>query len=346
LFTNNKNILFTFDYELFLGEKSGSVEKCLIEPTNILIQLFEKHKICNAIFFVDTTYLMRLKNEGNTETIKDFNRISNQLIELINKGHYVFPHIHPHWIDAKYLEEINQWSLINYSKYRFHNINDETKGKLFKESIQILEEFVKQSNQKYPINSYRAGGWSIQPFDDFINIFKKYGIKNDFSVIKGFKNNSAAQFLDFTNCPVSDVYRFVNDPCKENNQGEFTEFCISTIKLNLLQLKLNKLTNKILWKIGVRNFGDGLSLIIKDKSNIGQNKEMFGASNIEMLSIELLNISKLHAYKSFIRKNNFIHFISHPKMISLHNIQCFDNLLKSITKKYKIQTNFTYINSN
>jgi hypothetical protein len=331
----NKKILFTFDYELFLGEKSGSVEKCLIEPTNILIQLFEKHKICNAIFFVDTTYLMRLKNEGYKETNNDFKIISEQLIKLINKGNFVFPHIHPHWIDAIYLKELNQWSLKNYSKYRFHNVNDETKDKLFKESIQILEEIVKQSNQKYPINSYRAGGWSIQPFDDFINSFKKYGISNDFSVLPGFINLSDAQFFDFKNCPENKYYQFNNDPCLEDKNGAFKEFSISSINLNYLNKLLSKINDKCIWKIGYRSFGNGLSVNINQKEI---NNEYI--NNKEMLSFELLNLSKLKLYKKFIINNDYIHFISHPKMLSLNNFYCMDRLLNWINKNHSVTTNF------
>ena len=56
-----KDLLLTFDYELFLGEKSGSVDRCLIEPTNELMRVFDKYRIKNAIFFVDTTHLLRLQ---------------------------------------------------------------------------------------------------------------------------------------------------------------------------------------------------------------------------------------------------------------------------------------------
>lgn len=346
MFTNKKNILFTFDYELFLGSKSGSVLNCLINPTNLILETFNQFNIKNAIFFVDTVYLMRLKKQLNDRCKSDYNLIESQLIKIINENHFIFPHIHPHWLDAKYIDEINQWDLSNYSKYRFHNIDFETREILFSESLKIINDIISKSNTNYKVNSYRAGGWSIQPFSDFMPLFEKFKITNDFSVIKGFINNSTAQFLDFTNCPDKNIYKFKDDPCKENNTGNYTEYCISTVKLNSPQIKLNKLVNKFLWQTGDRNFGDGLSLIIKDETHIGKNKDMFGASNTEMISLELLNIIKLPMYKSYIKNNDFIQFISHPKMISPHNLNCFNKLLKSITCNYQIQTDFSHISSN
>jgi len=136
--SNQRNVLFTFDYELFLGAKSGTVEQCLLEPTNLLIDLFDKYSIKSAVFFVDTTYLIRLEQERNEACKKDLEAIKQQIRTLIKKGHYVFPHIHPHWIDAVYDSSINEWTLNNYSKYRFHHTSEKDRGVLFAESIIIL----------------------------------------------------------------------------------------------------------------------------------------------------------------------------------------------------------------
>lgn len=55
-----KHLLITFDFELFLGSKSGSVENCLIIPTIEIMRLSKKYNF-KTIFFVDTLYLHRLK---------------------------------------------------------------------------------------------------------------------------------------------------------------------------------------------------------------------------------------------------------------------------------------------
>ena len=52
-----KNLLITLDYELYLGELSGSVEKCILEPAEKLRVIFKENKLKKIIFFLDTTYL-------------------------------------------------------------------------------------------------------------------------------------------------------------------------------------------------------------------------------------------------------------------------------------------------
>jgi len=55
-----KTLLFTFDYELFLGERSGDVIESVITPTQDVLNILDEYKI-KAIFFVDTTWLIKLK---------------------------------------------------------------------------------------------------------------------------------------------------------------------------------------------------------------------------------------------------------------------------------------------
>lgn len=337
-----RNTLFTFDYELFLGPKSGSVKKCLLEPTDLLIGLFDKYAIKGAVFFVDTSYLIRLKEENNELCKRDFTLIQDQIRTLIKKGHYVFPHIHPHWIDAEYDTTINEWKLFNYSKYRFHNATPADRNILFEKSIKILGEIIKPENENYPINGYRAGGWSIQPFEDFEPYFKKYGIQYEFSVVPGFKNLSDAQFFDFRGAPDKNIFKFESDPNKEKKEGNYTEYTISTLAVTKSMYWMGKVWGKYLWKTGQRSIGDGIGVAIKDESVVENRKEMIGSNTMEMISIELLTKVKLKHYKKFIRDNNYMHFISHPKMLSMHNIQSFDDFLRSAVSNYKLITDFAH----
>ena len=86
-----KKILITFDCELFLGKRSGSVPNCMLLPTTKILWLLKKHKI-TAIFFVDMLYLCRLKEEAekHTQAKGDFENIQTQIIEMAEQGHYVF----------------------------------------------------------------------------------------------------------------------------------------------------------------------------------------------------------------------------------------------------------------
>ena len=51
-----KRAILSFDYELFFGDKSGTVQRTLIEPTNIMLNVLDEVG-AQATFFVD--YLMK-----------------------------------------------------------------------------------------------------------------------------------------------------------------------------------------------------------------------------------------------------------------------------------------------
>ena len=91
----DKNVIITFDYELSLGNKSGSVKKCMLEPTNLILGVLKNHN-AKAIFFIDTPYLKRLEEISTKfdQAKGDLIAIENQIIQIADEGHYVFHHIH------------------------------------------------------------------------------------------------------------------------------------------------------------------------------------------------------------------------------------------------------------
>lgn len=328
-----KNILFTFDYELFLGQRSGSVSKCCIEPTDQLIQLFDQFEIRHAIFFVDTTHLLRLKEINNKAAQQDFNAIRSQLQTLVKKGHYVFPHLHPHWLDAVYLPQINQWDLKDDSRYRFCTLNETERLQLFTQSVDLLKEFILPVAPEYKIDGYRAGGWCIQPFTDFIPAFEKNGIHAEFSVLRNAVNSSEKQYFDFSSTPAKDVYSFSSDPLKED-AGPYTEYVISVLEISRRNQWLNRLLLKLLWRLNYRSIGDGVGAAASGKKAHTENKFT------EMASIELLTGVRLPQYLDYIAQHNYLHFISHPKMLSPYNISIFKKFLITFTRQHRFETDF------
>ncbi len=326
-----KNVLFTFDYELFLGKKSGSVYRCVIEPTRKLLNLFYDYNISSAIFFVDTLWLFRLKKVTEESSIakKDYEMVVEQLQQAVRLGHYVFPHLHPHWIDATYLKEANQWQLINYSHYRMHNIDKNEREKWFNESVELLREIV--GNNYIPVG-YRAGGWSIQPFEDFDPLFQKHNVQCDFSVLPGSKYISPGQHYDFSDVKTTIPYTFSTDVAVPGN-GRYTEFPISILQLPSVKRLINRFYLKYLWWSGSRSHGDGVGIV----SDIGPPTMDKGN---EMVSVELINEVKLSLYLKFLRKNDYMQFISHPKMLTQYNIDTFRNFIRKAIRSYKLNTDF------
>ncbi|MEO6306207.1 MAG: hypothetical protein ABIP51_23870, partial [Bacteroidia bacterium] len=338
-----KNLLITFDYELFLGTKSGTAKNCIIEPTNNILDLLNKYNIKKSIFFVDTVYIMRLAGiSSHEESAKeDYGLIFSQLVQILKNGHFIFPHIHPHWLEATYNRASKQWLLKDLDKYRFHNINLEEQDLLFRTSINFIKEIQKSAGIFYDIDSYRAGGWCIQPFQDFKPFFEKYNIKYDFSVLSNFKLLNEKFYYNFLNFPKEKIYKFDDDIEVANKTGPFTEFSISNIVLSNKEKMKNKLFLKVLYKLNYNNFGDGQAVIKSgEKSIISDSFIKNNSNNLEMTSIELLTIPKLKLYKNFTENNSYIHFITHPKMLNKHNIFCFEKYLKFVLKKYKIETDY------
>jgi hypothetical protein len=337
-----KLVLFTFDYELFLGKKSGSVEKCLIKPTDHLLQILNRFNR-KGIFFVDTSYLIRLYEiaEIHERAKTDLGKIINQLKVIIETGHLLFPHIHPHWLDAKYNEKENEWDLSDFTKYRFTNINDKQKEYLFAKSIYILKSIINPVYPEYKMDSYRAGGWSIQPFADFKHYFDINNITNDFSVIPGKYQLSNAQFFDFRNAPVKDVYNFDTDITIENKVGAYKEFTISSIFLSDILVWLNFKISGLLKRFKIAPYGKGSTVdnIITEESDYNRKR-----GKRVVASIEGMTLVTFFKYYKAILKNNYFQFISHPKLVTRHELFLFKYLLFLLRKK-NIETDFNNIST-
>ncbi len=336
----SKQLLLTFDYELFLGAKSGTAEKCIINPTNELLNILCSCKYSKAIFFVDTIYLSKLENEKHCEN--DLALIIAQLVRILKLGHYIFPHLHPHWIDAKYNIENKQWSLNNYSKYRFHNLSECDKFYHFNTSIQIIKNLQKLASIHYPIDSYRAGGFCLQPFEGFKKYFEEFKILNDFSVLKHFKQKTKNElFYDYSNIPNKNIYNFSNNVNIEDKYGSYTEYTISSI----LQTHtfFTRIFDKYFWVFKNKKYGAGKSIDISTlelrKQNLPQ-KIFTKTIKRQMVSIELLTNYNIKNHLYTFSKTNYLHFISHPKMFTPHNLKVFSKFLSKVTAQYNIETDY------
>ncbi len=321
---NIRHVIFSFDYELYLGIKSGSVDRCVLHPTASMLNILERHH-AKAVFFIDTIWLLMLKEAGTAHTpaAADFHKVAGQIRDMAKAGHYLFPHIHPHWLDAGYLEDLNQWRLYDYSKYHFHALNEEQRDKLFGGSIDLLNEIILPVLPGYKPTAYRAGGWSIEPFSDFEPWFKKYGIKYDFSKIE--------------DCP---PYCFTKNMAKDK-EGGFAEFPISKVPLSTYTRLCNRVLLKYLWIKGDRGSGDGTGAIAgKMQSEALQGRREKKEQKTEMAAVELLTLARLSAYLKFLKTNTYMQFICHPKMLSQHNMKVFEFWMKYAFDTYEIETDF------
>lgn len=226
----SKHVIISFDYELFFGDEPGTVQKSLLEPTSKLMDALE-YAGAKATFFVDYLMLKHMLQENDT-TKKEAALIIEQLKEMVRRGHRIELHLHPHWVDAKYIE--GKWDFSDFSHYCLNSFPKEEITKMFVEGTEFLERIASEVDPSYKIIAYRAGGWAILPFDMMKEGFEKAGIKVDSSVMKGRVIHAYGYDLDFTSSPEKAVYSFTNDVLQEEKNGEFIEAQIGSFKHSII----------------------------------------------------------------------------------------------------------------
>jgi len=336
-----KKLLLTFDYELFLGKLSGRPEDCMIRPTEALLAAMAPYE-AKGLFFVDATYLWHLaqQSESYPQAAKDFNLIAAQIKAMVKEGHEIGLHLHPHWLDAHSFDEGRTWNLENKRYYRFHKLSETQRAEVFQGALGILEKIVSEADPSARIRSYRGGGWSIQPFGDFAPFFEEAGIQLELSVRPGFASFTDAQFYDFSQAPEAWCYRFSRDECHPDPEGHFVELPITSVEISPQARKRNNLRNRIAWKLlKERTYGQGIGTLPQVQANPPAPNGKLKPKTFEMAAIELLTRFTLPAYLCHFQAHPGMQFISHPKMITEHNLSTFQKFLKKIHRSHPVNGN-------
>ena len=305
----------SFDYELFFGKASGSAQTCIIEPTPQLIEIAEKHKV-PFIFFVDAGYLVQLKNNIHNSVCKsDYDSISKQLKLLVSLGHEIGLHIHPHWEDCKFIN--NQWQ-INTNRYKLASFNETEVEEIVTKYHHAISDIIEK-----PCQTYRAGGWCVQPFEFIKNALIKNNIFIDSSVyFKGF-HDSEAHSYNFLNAPNKSNWQFENNPSEENKQGQFNEIAITHDKISPFfywNLYFKMKSNPLIYK----PVGDGSWLVDKKRiyKHFYTSTNHFACADGYFAS-RLKNILK----NSEKQKKDKMMILSHPKSLATYSFQTLDNFI-------------------
>ena len=120
-----KQIILSIDYELFLGKDTGSVKSCMIEPTEKLAKYLSVNRSKMTVFW-DILHFYKLQELENKfpELKKDRIAIQNQIVSLAEQGHDIQLHLHPHWLDANFLD--GKWEF-TYERFKLHSLTDSNK---------------------------------------------------------------------------------------------------------------------------------------------------------------------------------------------------------------------------
>jgi peptidoglycan/xylan/chitin deacetylase (PgdA/CDA1 family) len=308
----------TLDYELFLGLKTGSVDACLLRPMKYLCDLADKYNIKYTIF-VDASYLLALKKNSKYPSIeKDYGDIVSHLRFLQKKGHSIQLHIHPHWLYSDY--NGTEW-VTKPDHYKLSDIPIDEAYDIITKSKQILEEIIDNK-----VSVFRAGGFSIQPFESYEKIFEKLGLQIDSSVLCGMYYNSDNQKYDYRKVTNKDYYRFNKNVCVDVDGGGFSEYPITTHIISpLFWWRLSLL--KILNTKNHNTFGDGESVNTTSESIISRlTKSQMGFACMDGYKSSLLFKMRKEQIKIFGYDSNFV-ILGHPKLATPYSISLFNKFV-------------------
>lgn len=318
------NILISLDYEVFFGRRSGSVSRTIIEPTEALRRIAERRgaKLC---LFVDAGFLWRLeKHAGESAQLRrDLDAIRRQLTEMVEAGHEIQLHIHPHWEDSPWSGD--GWD-VQTGRYALHRFSDSGIAEIVSRYHAILARIAGAGN----VLAYRAGGWVIQPFARLAVPLAAAGIRIDSTVYTGGTADSKTHWFDFRGAPGKSRWRFDDDPLVEAPEGRFLELPIAS----------HRLSPDFYWRFAFfKKFGGGRHKAWGDGEAISMGK----SDMIEKLLRPSHSVVSIDGYKAaFLAKahaayrrkglEDFV-IIGHPKAVTDYSLSVFDNFLASRTSE-------------
>lgn len=324
------NIYLTFDYELFLGPRTGTVEKCLLEPTQRIMEIGKRYGVCFT-FFVDVLYLLKAKEYiGMSEIIRqNYDLVCQQIIDLAKEGHSIQLHLHPQWYYSTYNLNQEEWQL-DFEHYSLDACPKQDVEKMVKDGMQKLKELSGQS-----VTAFRAGGYCFPQNPGYADLLYKYGIRKDSSVFMYRMESASFWNFDYSNIIDYERYRFNDSANTAIENGRFEEYPIASAKMLPCYCIPKRLIIGLIYKKKGSVSGDGLGV----GARRSVSAKMWSIFNLMTHSIILpASIdSKKSVFldsiiKSAVRKESDIFvIIGHPKNTSeLGLIK-----LNDICKKYK-----------
>ena len=332
--TNNMNIFLTLDYELFLGGSTGSPENCLFKPMKHFTDMLNKYNIKTTIF-VDAAYLLRMKQQKNknNQLAIDFSEVCKNIVLLKNQGHNIQLHFHPQWLFSDYIN--GKWHL-NTKYYKLSDLPREQAIKFVAESKELLEIII---NKK--ITAFRAGGFSIQSFDNYIELFDHCNLIIDSSVLRGEYINSYLHEYDYRNIPQKSIYSFSSDVKIEDLDGKYKELSIASIPhKSIIYFMKNEIARNKFNPIKVWGEGSGVGYGNFPNMIRQRIKKAFREMNLYASLDSHSSVLLPYVYDQYSLKVDNLNFITigHPKVFSEGSINNIEKFILKVKNKNKFTT--------
>lgn len=321
------NVLITLDYELFLNDRVGTIDNCLIKPMKQFNELCLEHDI-RATVFVDVAYIYRLKqfSEKSKEARNEYGKIIDHVKYLHQFGHDIELHIHPQWFYSDFDHGI--WSL-DWKHYKLSDMPIDEVIHRFNECVILLEEIIGSK-----VIGFRAGGYSIQGLSIFSDLLNSNGIRVDSSVLphaKTSKDNKTHNY-DYRSVPRKPLYQFSENVTLEEEKGHYWELPISTFHQDIIGYLFDKRANMRIFKS--LNWGDGGNdpqPVLKSFVRKIKKMSLFQTVPASIDYQSFFHIDKVYQYRKLQRSNIFT-IIGHPKNFSPDSLNYFNQFLYRLKK--------------
>ena len=312
--------VLTLDYEVFFGRRTGTVARTLLEPTEALLKVADRHGAKMA-FFVDAGFILRLREEMKSAPALrgEHDAVCRQVERLAHAGHEIQLHIHPHWEDSRWEE--GGWRM-DVSRYALHAFDPDAIRGIVSRYSGVLRELAGPRSAY----AYRAGGWVIQPFHKLRDALRDTGVTIDSTVYAGGRSDGATQPYDFQGAPAKSRWRFDADPLVEDPNGAFLEVPIAS----------RRLTPAFFWRFAAvkklggarhRAFGDGAAIAMES----GDLVRKLLTPTTSVVSMDGYKSSFLERAADDYRRRGLEDFvvIGHPKALTPFSLERLDAFLGS-----------------
>ena len=299
-------LVLSLDYELFFG-KSGSVQRCLIDPCDALTDTARQAGLA-ITFFVDAGMILCMQRESASSAAvsKMADLVREHVASLAAQGFEIALHVHPHWEESRWANDA--WDFSG-SRYQLRDYSPEEIHSIFTSYSECLQSL---SGRK-PV-AYRAGGFCVEPFDRLIDALDQTGISIDSSVVPGASFQDPEKGFDYRSSPNTEWWSFETTPRIASAGGRFLELPIATQRLPL-SYYWKRLVSRLLSVSTQKTtgFGDGYSLAA---SKFEILRRLAGISRVAELSIDDPKANHLQSQDVLGDDRRLWHLMGHPKLLS------------------------------
>lgn len=308
-------LVLSQDYELFFQD-SGTIEKCLFEPTEMLLRFSREFGI-TITFFVDAGMLRCFDRHAgaSVQVRRAADQVRRNLERIAADGHELALHVHPHWQDTRLVD--GRWDFSG-TRYQLRDFSDAAIIDIVRSNFDLL-----QALSSTPVRSYRAGGFCVEPFGRLAPALTQVGISVDSSVVPGASLVDPDKGFDFSAAPDQPGWLFEDSPVVPRQAGRFVEVPVTPVRVSPF-FYWRRLVGRLTADKASGKAGDGVSKAI-GRAEIA--RRLLGVSRTSELSVDDAKAPVLSHERISRQTRTCWHLMGHPKLLSRQSLQALRRFL-------------------